>query len=155
MKVAVGADHAGYGLKVLLVPWLNSSGHKVVDIGAHHLEPTDDYPDFAAAVARKVQSGEVERGIVVCGSGVGACITANKVPGIRACLCHDTYTGHQGVEHDDMNVICIGARVIGPELAKEIIQAFLSASFVPDPRFQRRLEKLRQVEKQGIMGKQL
>ncbi len=150
MNIAIAADHAGYELKVLLVPWLNSAGHQVLDLGAHQMEPDDDYPDYAAAVAQRVQSGEVERGIVVCGSGVGACIAANKVPGIRACLCHDTYTGHQGVEHDDMNVICLGARIIGVELAKEILHAFLSANFLPEPRFRRRLEKLLKLEQQGI-----
>ena len=150
MKIAIAADHAGYELKALLVPWLNSTGHHVDDLGAHQLEPDDDYPDFAAMVAQKVQSGGAERGIVVCGSGVGACIAANKVPGIRAGLCHDTYTGHQGVEHDDMNVICLGARIIGVELVKEILEAFLSANFLPEPRFRRRLEKLLQMERQGI-----
>ncbi len=150
MEITVGADHAGYDLKVLLVPWLESCGHRAVDVGAYHLEPTDDYPDFAAAVAQRVQSGETKRGILICGSGVGACISANKVTGIRACLCHDTYTAHQGVEHDDMNVICLGARVIGLDLAKEILQSFLSASFVPDPRFQRRLDKVLLLEQQGI-----
>ena len=150
MQLAVAADHAGFELKVLLVPWLNSAGHQVVDLGAHQLEPDDDYPDYAAAVAQRVQSGGAERGIVVCGSGVGACIAANKVTGIRACLCHDTYTGRQGVEHDDMNVICLGARIIGLEVAKEILQAFLLASFLPEPRFHRRLEKLLRLERQGI-----
>ena len=150
MQVAIAADHAGYEMKALLVPWLNSAGHQVIDLGAHQLEPDDDYPDYAAAVAQRIQSGGAERGIVVCGSGVGACIAANKVPGIRACLCHDTYTGHQGVEHDDMNVICLGARIIGLELAKEILQAFLSANFLPEPRFHRRLEKLLQLEQQGV-----
>ena len=149
MNIAIAADHAGYELKVLLVPWLNSARHQVLDLGAHQMEPDDDYPDYAAAVAQRVQSGEAERGIVVCGSGVGACIAANKVPGIRACLCHDTYTGRQGVEHDDMNVICLGARIIGLEQAKEILQAFLSANFLPEPRFQRRLEKLLQLEENG------
>ena len=150
MKLAIAADHAGYDLKALLVSWLRTAGHQVVDLGAHQLDPDDDYPDFAAAVAQSVQSGGAERGIVVCGSGVGACIAANKVSGIRACLCHDTYTGHQGVEHDDMNVICLGARIIGIELVKEILQAFLSANFVPEPRFHRRLEKLLELERQGI-----
>ena len=150
MQLAIAADHGGYELKALLVPWLNAAGHQVVDLGAHQLDPDDDYPDYAAAVAQEVQSGGAERGIVVCGSGVGACIAANKVPGIRACLCHDTYTGHQGVEHDDMNVICLGARIIGVELAKEILHAFLSANFIPEPRFRRRLEKLLKLEQQGI-----
>ena len=150
MKLAIAADHAGYELKALLVPWLKSAGHQIIDLGAHQLDPDDDYPDYAAAVGQMVQSGGAERGIVVCGSGVGACIAANKVPGIRACLCHDTYTSHQGVEHDDMNVICLGARIIGIELVKEILQAFLSANFVPEPRFHRRLEKLLELERQGI-----
>ena len=150
MKIAIAADHAGYELKALLVPWLNTAGHQIIDLGAHQLDPDDDYPDYAAAVAQNVQSGGAQRGIVVCGSGVGACIAANKVPGIRACLCHDTYTGHQGVEHDDMNVICLGARIIGVELAKEILQGFLSANFLPEPRFRRRLEKLLKLERQGI-----
>lgn len=150
MQIAVAADHAGFELKALIAPWLRSLGHQVVDLGAHEFEPSDDYPDFAAAVARAVQSGEAERGIVICGSGVGACITANKVPGIRACLCHDTFSAHQGVEHDDMNVVCLGARIIGVELSKEILGAFLSASFILEPRFQRRLEKLLRVERLGV-----
>ena len=154
MQLAIAADHAGYELKVLLVPWLNSAGHRVIDLGAHQLKPDDDYPDYAAAVAHRVQSGEAERGIVVCGSGVGACIAAIKVPGIRACLCHDTYTGRQGVEHDDMNVICLGARIIGLEPAKEILQAFLAANFLPEPRFRRRLEKLLQLEENGRTKRQ-
>ena len=150
MRIAVGADHAGYALKELLVPWLRASGHEVDDLGAKELVPDDDYPDLALPVARAVQSASAERGIIVCGSGVGACITANKVPGIRACLCHDTYSSRQGVEHDDMNVICLGARIIGPEIAREILGVFLSAKFIPEPRFQRRLDKLVQVERYGI-----
>ena len=149
MQIVVGADHAGFGLKEELVPWLKASGHEVVDLGAHQLNPDDDIPDFAAAVARAVRSGSAERGIVVCGSGVGACVTANKVSGIRACVCHDTYSSHQGVEHDDMNVLCLGARVIGLDLSKEIVQRFLSANFLGEDRFRRRLEKLFQVEREG------
>jgi ribose 5-phosphate isomerase B len=149
MRISVGADHAGFTLKELLKPWLESCGHQVVDLGAHALDPEDDYPDFAAAVARSVQAGESERGIIVCGSGVGASITANKVTGVRAGLCHDTYSGRQGVEHDDMNVICLGARIIGQDLSKEILGAFLSAGFLPEPRFQRRLEKLIKIEQEG------
>ena len=152
MRIAVGGDHAGFELKMLLVPWLQSAGHQVEDLGAHFFNAEDDYPDFAFLVADSVRSGNVERGIVVCGSGVGASIVANKLPGIRACLCHDTYTGHQGVEHDDMNVLCLGGRVIGFELAKEILNAFLAASFIPEVRYKRRLEKLLQVEKRGIAG---
>ena len=150
MQLAVGADHAGFELKELLIPWLQAAGHQVVDLGAHQLDNDDDYPDFAVAVAETVRSGGAERGLIICGSGVGASITANKVPGIRACICHDTYTAHQGVEHDDMNVVCVGARVIGLELSKEIIASFLSANFIPEPRFQRRLDKLLEVEKRGL-----
>ena len=150
MKVAVGADHAGYALKGEVVSWLESEGHQVNDLGAYHLDPDDDYPDFAVAVAGSVTSGEVERGILVCGSGVGACITANKVKGIRACLCHDTYSARQGVEHDDMNVICVGGRIIGIDLAKVVIQEFLGAAFVPEARFKRRLDKMIRVEQDGL-----
>ena len=150
MIVAVGADHAGFALKVELVGWLKEAGHQVNDLGAFNLDPDDDYPDFAVAVANSVSSGQAERGIVVCGSGGGACITANKVKGIRACLCHDTYSARQGVEHDDMNVICIGGRIIGIELAKAVLQAYLRAGFIPEPRFQRRLEKIMKVEQDGL-----
>jgi ribose 5-phosphate isomerase B len=150
MRIAVGADHAGFPMKELLLPWLKSAGHEITDVGAHQLDPEDDYPDFAVAVARCVRSGEVERGIVICGSGVGASVTANKVAGARACLCHDTYSAHQGVEHDAMNVLCLGGRIIGQELAKEIATAFLAARFIPEPRFQRRLEKLLQVEREEL-----
>jgi ribose 5-phosphate isomerase B len=124
----------------------------VEDLGAYSFDAEDDYPDFAFLVADSVRSGQAERGVVVCGSGVGASIAANKVPGIRACLCHDTYTGHQGVEHDDMNVLCLGGRVIGFELAKEIVVAFLAANFIPEVRYKRRLEKLLQVEKRNMEG---
>jgi ribose 5-phosphate isomerase B len=150
MKVAVGADHAGFELKGDIVKWLESEGHQVNDIGAHELDPDDDYPDFAVAVAGSVLKGDSERGIVICGSGVGACITANKVKGIRACLCHDTYSARQGVEHDNMNVVCIGGRVIGIELTKVVLESFLTANFLPEPRFQRRLDKLNQVEQNGL-----
>jgi ribose 5-phosphate isomerase B len=149
MKLAVGADHAGFELKQQLVPWLESCGHEVLDLGAHSLDPDDDYPDFAASVARSLTDGLAERGVIFCGSGVGACITANKVRGVRACLCHDTYTARQGVEHDDMNVICLGGRVIGPEQAQEVLDAFLGAGFQPEARFQRRLDKLNEVERLG------
>ncbi len=149
MRLAIGADHAGYDLKSQVVPWLEASGHDVVDLGAHFVDPQDDYPDFAAAVARSLTAGEAERGVVICGSGVGASITANKVKGIRASVCHDTFTARQGVEHDAMNVICVGGRVIGLELAKAVLGAFLDASFVPESRFQRRLDKLNEVERRG------
>ena len=149
MKVAVGADHAGFDLKVQIVPWLESSGHEVVDVGAHTLDPADDFPDFAAAVAHSINDGVAERGVMVCGSGVGASIATNKVSGIRACLCHDTYTARQGVEHNDMNVICLGGRVIGIETAKEVIASFLGADYTPEVRFQRRIDKVSEIERSG------
>ena len=152
MRIAVGADHAGYALKELLVPWLRASGHEVDDLGAKELVPDDDYPDHALPVARAVQSAGAERGIIVCGSGVGASVIANKVPGVRAGLCHDTYSSRQGVEHDDMNVLCLGGRIIGEELSKEVVISFLEASFIPEPRFQRRLNKLLDIEKSYQAG---
>ena len=147
MRLAIGADHAGFELKEQLTPWLRSIGHELIDLGAHQFDPEDDYPDFALPVAESVRAGDADRGVIVCGSGVGACVVANKVVGIRACVCHDTYSGRQGVEHDDMNVICLGGRIINPLLAMEILEEFLSATFLPEPRFQRRLEKLLAVER--------
>ncbi len=147
MRIAVGADHAGYALKELLVSWLKESGYEIDDLGAIQLDPSDDYPDLALPVAQAISSGDADRGIIICGSGVGASMVANKVPGVRACLCHDTYSSHQGVEHDDMNVLCLGGRIIGEDLSKEIVTSFLSAAFIPDPRFQRRLDKLLSIEK--------
>ena len=129
MQIAIGADHAGFALKEQLKPWLEAAGHQVMDLGAHDLDPEDDYPDFAARVARFLQAGQAQRGIICCGSGVGASITANKVAGVRAGLCHDTYSAHQGVEHDDMNAICLGARIIGLDLSKEIVTAFSGGQF--------------------------
>ena len=152
MRIAVGADHAGYALKELLVPWLRASGYEVDDMGATELAPDDDYPDFALPVALAVQSASADRGIIVCGSGVGASVIANKVPGVRAGLCHDTYSSHQGVEHDDMNVLCLGGRVIGEALSKEVVNSFLEASFIPEPRFQRRLNKLLDIERSYQTG---
>ena len=151
MKLAIGADHAGFELKGQIVAWLEAGGHTVLDVGAHILDPADDYPDFAAAVARAVRGGEAERGVVVCGSGVGASIASNKAGGIRAGLCHDTYTARQGVEHNDMNVICLGGRVIGIETAKEVIGAFLGAGYTGEARFQRRIEKVGEMER-GLGG---
>ncbi|HUU08467.1 MAG TPA: ribose 5-phosphate isomerase B [Dehalococcoidales bacterium] len=145
MRVAVGADHGGFSLKNELVMRLQEQ-YEILDVGAHTLDPADDYPDFAQAVAAAVASGRAERGILVCGSGVGACIAANKVPAIRACLCHDTYSARQGVEHDDMNVLCLGARVIGLELATELATTFLKARFSDEPRHRRRLKKLLAIE---------
>jgi len=153
MRIAVAGDHAGFELKELIVPWLRSKGNEVEDMGAHTFDAEDDFPDFAVLVADSVRSGKVERGVIVCGSGVGASVAANKVPGIRACLCHDTYTGRQGVEHDDMNVLCLGGRVIGIEVAKEVLTAFLAANFIPEARFKRRLEKTLQIEQRTLEGK--
>ena len=152
LHVALGADHGGYLLKAALVPWLQAQGYQLTDMGARSLEPADDYPDFAEAVARAVASGEAKRGILICGSGVGASIAANKVPGVRSCLCHDTYSAHQGVEHDDMNVLCVGARVVGIELAKELVGAFLNARFTGEERHRRRLEKVMAIEHRALQG---
>jgi len=146
MKVALAADHAGFQLKQLVASALESEGVTVVDLGTHDERPVD-YPDYARAVGASIVKGETERGIVICGSGVGACVAANKIKGIRACICHDTYSAHQGVEHDDINVLCIGARVIGPALAMEIVHAFLGAVFSYDDRHVRRLNKIIEIEK--------
>jgi ribose 5-phosphate isomerase B len=146
MRVAVGADHGGYPLKSEIIAVLRGVGHEVIDLGAHTLDPGDDYPDFAHAVAAAVAGGKAERGVVICGSGVGASVVANKTRGVRAGLCHDTYSAHQGVEHDDMNVLCLGARIIGSALAAEIVQAFAGARFSGEERHQRRLAKLRSFE---------
>lgn len=150
-RVALGADHGGFALKQSLLDWLRRE-HEVLDVGAHKMEPADDYPDFAEAVAHAVASGRAERGILICGSGVGACIAANKVAGIRACLCHDTYSAGQGVEHDDMNVLCLGARIVGEDLASDLITAFLKASFTGEDRHRRRLEKVLTIEAEALQG---
>ena len=145
MRVAVAADHAGYALKQELIPPLRSLGHDVQDLGTHSAEPVD-YPDVAEALARAVLARVVERGVLICGSGVGASVAANKLPGIRAGLCHDTYSAHQGVEHDDMNILVLGARVIGVELARELVRAFLDARFTHEERHERRLGKIKSLE---------
>jgi len=145
VRVAIAADHAGFPLKQELAPWLRSSGHEATDLGTNSTEPVD-YPDYADAVAQAVLEGRAARGILICGSGVGASVAANKVPGIRAGLCHDTYSAHQGVEHDDMNVLVLGARVIGVELARELVRAFLGAVCTREPRHVRRLGKIRAIE---------
>jgi ribose 5-phosphate isomerase B len=151
ISVAIAADHGGFDLKKELVPWLRDQGFEVQDFGAAVCEPLDDYPDFALAVAKAVAGGKANRGIIICGSGVGACIVANKIPGIRAGICHDTYSARQGVEHDDMNVICLGARIIGSALAKELVLAFLNASFSTGDKYRRRLKKVLAIEK-GALG---
>lgn len=147
LRVALGADHGGFSLKNELAARLQQV-YEVIDLGASKFVPDDDYPDFAKTVALAVTSGKAERGILVCGSGVGASIAANKVPGARACLCHDTYSAHQGVEHDDMNILCLGARVVGVELASELAITFLNAQFTGEERHCRRLEKVLAVERQ-------
>lgn len=151
MKIALACDHAGFPLKDAIRQRIAALGHTVLDLGADSEAPTD-YPDFAEKLGRALQAGEAERGILLCGSGVGACIAANKMKGIFACLCHDTYSARQGVEHDDMNVLCLGARIVGVELARELVGAFLSARFVGgDPgqeRHARRVGKIRRLETQ-------
>jgi len=146
MRVAIGSDHAGYELKECLESYLVELGHEVIDLGTHSADPVD-YPDYAEAVGKEVIGGGADRGLLICGSGVGVCVAANKIPGIRAGTCHDTYSAHQGVEHDDMNVLVLGARIIGTALAKEIAQAFLGARFSDEKRHQRRLSKVFDIEK--------
>ena len=154
MEIAVGADHGGFVLKQTVMEELKKTGHSIVDCGAPTLNPADDYPDFSRAVGRALQRGDAERGVLICGSGVGAAIAATKMRGVRACVCHDTYSAHQGVEHDDMNVLALGARVIGDELAKEIVRAFISAQFSGDVRFRRRLDKVMEIEREQAAAKE-
>ena len=149
--IAVAADHGGFHLKTLLVEFLKKLGQEVMDLGTNSEEPVD-YPDFARAVAREILSKKAEKGILICGSGVGACVAANKFPGIHAAICHDTYSAHQGVEHDNINVLCLGARVIGPELAKEIVRVWLAASFSGAERHRRRVAKIGEIEKEFLKG---
>lgn len=150
-RVVIGADHGGLALKNDLYARLRGR-FEIADLGAFVFDPEDDYPDLVLPVARAVASGRAGKGILVCGSGVGACIAANKVPGVRACLCHDVYSSHQGVEHDDMNVLCLGSRVIGLELADELSTAFLGARFKVGERFQRRLQKVMAIERESLQG---
>jgi RpiB/LacA/LacB family sugar-phosphate isomerase len=146
MRIAVGADHAGFDLKQIIAAYLRYHGHEVIDKGTDSDTPVD-YPDFAEAVAQAVIAGQAERGVLVCGSGVGASVSANKIPGIRAGLCHNTYSARQGVEHDDMNILVLGARVIGVEMARELVDAFLGAKFNGEQRHRRRVEKIAALEK--------
>jgi len=149
MKVAVGFDHAGFPLKKTVLDAVRDAGHEPIDLGTNSADPVD-FPDYSVKVGQAVQSGEVERGILVCGSGVGACIAANKMKGIFASICHDTYSAAQGVRHDDMNVLCLGGRVIGPELASALVKAFLEAHYIGDEpggeRLARRVAKIRKLE---------
>ena len=145
MRIAIGADHAGFHLKESLLSVLRDSGHEVVDVGTDS-DQAVDYPDFTEAVAVAVRGHEVDRGVMICGSGVGASVAANKVQGIRAAVCHDSYSAHQGVEHDDMNVLCLGARIVGEEVAKELAAAFVAAEFTGEERHRRRLDKVLAME---------
>jgi len=151
MIIAVGADHGGFHLKTKIVGFLKELGHEVSDVGTYNEDPVD-YPDFALAVSQEILLKKADRGVLICGSGVGACVAANKFPGIRAGLCHDTFSAHQGVEDDNINVLCLGARVIGPELAKEIVKVWLSAAFSGAERHKRRLSKVEKIEKE-FLGK--
>lgn len=146
MNLVIAADHAGVELKRVLLDALAPLGHKLIDAGTNTADPVD-YPDYAEKVGLAIRSGEAERGILICGSGVGASVAANKIPGVRAGLCHDVYSAHQGVEHDDMNVLVLGSRVIGVETAKELAHAFLAARFTGEPRHRRRLAKVEAIEK--------
>ena len=149
MRIAIGSDHAGFYLKKYIMDNVKALGYEVIDIGVYTDEKVD-FPDYAEKVALAVKNGDAERGILLCGSGVGVSITANKFKGIYAAVCHDCYSAHQGVEHDGMNVLCLGGRVIGPEPAMEIAKSFLNARFIKEERFMRRLNKIKAIEDKGI-----
>ncbi|MFZ0944842.1 MAG: RpiB/LacA/LacB family sugar-phosphate isomerase [Syntrophobacteraceae bacterium] len=151
-RVGIATDHGGFGLKQELVAQLQAAGHEVVDFGAHGLNPGDDYPDFVIPLARAVAAGKVERGIAICGSGVGASVCANKLPGIRAALVHDHFSARQGVEDDHMNIICIGGRTVGPAVAWDLVETFLAAEFSGASRHRRRLDKVASLEAQPGRG---
>ena len=146
MRIAIAADHAGIELKNLLKAEVEKAGHEAVDLGSHQFDARDDYPDFAEAVGKAVAGGEAERGILICGSGVGASIAANKLRGVRAAICHDSYSARQGVEHDDMNVLVLGSRIVGTALAEELVSAFLGGRFTREERHLRRLQKVLALE---------
>ena len=146
MKIGIAADHGGFTLKEEIKSWLSSKGYEIKDFGAHVLDQADDYPDFVIPLAQAVAKGEVKQGIAICGSGVGASVGANKVSGVRAALIHDSFSAHQGVEDDDMNLICLGGRVIGVKIAEELIAAFLNARYIGGERHRRRLDKIKALE---------
>ncbi len=147
MKLVIASDHAGFALKEEMRVSLAKAGHEVIDLGAYKVEAEDDYPDYAVKLGEAILAGVAARGILICGSGVGVCVAANKIPGIRAGICHDTYSAHQGVEHDDMNVLVLGARIIGSAVAPELAHAFLGATFQSqEPRFERRFKKVLAIE---------
>jgi len=149
MRIAVGCDHGGFALKEPLIKLLDELGHQVLDLGAHQYDAADDYPDFARYVSQAIQHGQAERGLLLCGSGVGAGVAANKHAGVRAGICHDSYSARQAVEHDDVNVLCLGARVVGEALAEDLVRAFFSARFSGAQRHRRRLEKVKAIETAG------
>jgi len=152
MKLVIGSDHAGFALKEEVRKTLSAEGHEFIDVGAFNAEASD-YPDFAELVGKAIKLGDAPRGILICGSGVGVCVAANKIPGIRAGMCHDTYSAHQGVEHDDMNVLVMGARIIGSELAFELARTFVAAKFeLKEERFVRRFNKVRAIEAKYMCG---
>ena len=146
MRVAIATDHGGFGLKEELVARIRSAGHEVIDFGSHSLNPDDDYPDFVVPLAHAVSAGKVDRGVAMCGSGVGAAVCANKVKGAHACLIHDHFSARQGVEDDHMNILCMGGRTVGPEVAWDLVQTFLAADFSNAPRHLRRLNKVASLE---------
>ena len=145
MRIAVASDHGGFSLKPVVLDAVRAAGHEALDLGTYTSEASD-YPDFAVKIGDAIRQGEAERGILICGSGVGACIAANKIHGVYAAVCHDTYSAHQGVEHDDMNVLCLGARIVGAALAEELVRAFLSAHFSREERHMRRTGKIKKIE---------
>ena len=146
MKIILAADHNGFELKQIISEILKNEGHTVIDAGPHNFDPLDDYPDYAKIMAESVSLGKSDRGIMICGSGVGASVAANKVKGVRAAMCHDLYSAHQGVEHDDLNVLCLGSRIIGSEVARELVMTFVNAKYTHEERHQRRLEKVLDME---------
>lgn len=150
MRVAVACDHGGFPLKATVLRVVQEEGHEPLDLGAYDAQ-SSDYPDYALKIGEAILSGKADRGILLCGSGVGACIAANKIQGVYAGVCHDTYSAHQGVEHDDMNVLCLGARIVGEELAKELVRAFLRARFSQEERHVRRVQKVRTIEQKGAV----
>jgi ribose 5-phosphate isomerase B len=153
VKLLISSDHAGFPLKEDVRANLVAAGHEVVDLGAYEVEPEDDYPDFAEKLGEAIKAGVARRGILICGSGVGVCVASNKIPGIRAGMCHDTYSAHQGVEHDDMNVLVVGARIIGASLAYELAHVFVGATFQgQEARFQRRFKKVLAIEARYLSG---
>jgi len=154
MRIVLGADHAGFDMKQDAVTLVRELGHQVLDVGALTGSQPDDYPDFAEAVGMAIRNHQADRGILICGSGVGASVAANKIPGIRAGVCHDSYSAHQGVEHDNMNVLVLGSRVIGPALARELVKSYLAAGFSGEERHVRRLEKVKNIETKFMLGPQ-